>query len=432
MRNGTNCKRIICLVLMLAMMLMTACDTFDSFKHTFIDGAKKTNDTGKVIRIGVFEPQTGRYAERGLSEIKGIELANSIYNTVDGYRVELISVDTQSSTNVTETAIQGLIEMNPVAIIGSAGEATSLIASGYIDGAKIPTITPSATNPLITQNHSYYFRASITGAQMGEGIADYAYRYRNSRHIGVITGVNDTTATALLDGFNDKIKQLIGADEETDTADSTTTGTEESANPVVMNEQLEFEDGNISSLITKMRRKQVDTLFIPQGTETMDKFFTAIEKANMTNVWFIGTKAWGNSDFVEMLKNHPNIKVAFPYQSALGNNAAKTKEAERFEIEYANKYGSEDIPTENAALGYDSYLLLINAIHNAKSHDGAKIRSALLQLENVKCSTGSFSFDEKGNTVRSVNISTVRDGKVVSLHITEDAAQAREIEGITQ
>lgn len=421
MKNGTNCKRIICVVLMLAMTMMTACTTFDSFKHTFIDGATKDNDE-KVIRIGVFEPQTGRYADAGLSELKGIELANSIYNTVDGYRVELINIDTQSSTNVTETAIQGLIEMKPLAIIGSAGEATSLIASRYIDAAKIPTITPSATNPLITQNHTYYFRASMTATQMGEGVADYVYRYLNSRKIGVVTAVNDTTATALLEGFNDKIKSLTGE------SDTTTDG--QTNNPVVMNTQSEFTDGDIAKTIKSMKQTHVDTMFIPQGTETMDVFFTAVEKARLTNVRFVGTKAWGNADFIEMMKNHPNIKVAFPYQSALGNNADKTEEAERFEIEYANKYGSNDIPTENAALGYDSYLLLINAIHNAKSLQGASVRAALLELKDVKCSTGSFTFDNKGNTLRPVNISTIRDDKVVSLHVTEDATQAKEIEGI--
>ena len=60
--------------------------------------------------------------------------------------------------------------MKPVAIIGSAGEATSLAASEIIEEAKVPTITPSATNPLITQGNHYYFRASITESQMGQGL----------------------------------------------------------------------------------------------------------------------------------------------------------------------------------------------------------------------------------------------------------------------
>lgn len=416
MRNGKNSKLLIALILMVSMTMLSACTTFDSFRNTFI-GGKKDNSNENVIRIGVFEPQTGRYADTGLSEIKGIELANSIYNSVDGYRIELVTVDTQSTTNAAETAIQGLIKMNPVAIIGSCGEATSLIASKYVDAVQIPTITPSATNPLITQNYRYYFRASITGSQMGEGVADYAYGYLRSRKIGVIAPANDTAATAFLDGFNDKIKKLIKGSK----ADS----------PVVLDEASDLEDENVNKVIKKIRQKGVNTLLMPFGAEKMDRFFTAIEKYNMTGISFIGTKAWGDSEFIDMMKNHPLIKIAFPYQSALSSsNATMTKEAERFQIEYANQYGSNDIPTENAALGYDSYLLMINAIHNAKSHEGPDIREALLNLKNVKCATGSFTFDEKGNTVRTVNISTIKDGKVITLHTTTDTTQAGDIEEI--
>lgn len=408
MRNGKNSKIIISVTLVLTMLMMSACATFDSFKNTFIDGM---DNNANVIRIGVFEPQTGRYSDAGLSEIKGIELANSIYNTVDGYKVELVKVDTQSTTSAAETAIQGLIEMEPVAIIGSCGEATSLIASKYVDRAMIPTITPSATNPLITQNYRYYFRASLTGSQIGEGIAEYAYRYLNSNHIGIVTAMNDTAATALLDGFNKKMKKYS------------------KNSRVVMQEEADLENAGFGGIIKNIKANSVDTLFIPMGTEAMDAFFTEIESAGLTSMSFIGTKAWGDQDFIEMMKKHPTINVAFPYQSVLnGNNATITEEAERFLIQYANKYGDNDIPTENAALGYDAYLLLINAIHNAESLKGEDIRNAIHTLSDVKCATGIFNFDSRGNTVRGVNISTIKDGKIVLLHVTKDIAETEEIE----
>lgn len=410
MRNGTSSKIIISVMLVLTMVMMSACATFDSFKHTIIE---ETDNRDNVIRIGVFEPQTGRYSDAGLSEIKGIELANSIYNTVDGYKVELVKVDTQSTTTAAETAIQGLIEMKPVAIIGSCGEATSLIASKYVDQAKIPTITPSATNPLITQNYRYYCRASLTGSQIGEGIAEYAYRYLNSGHIGIVTAANDTAATALLNGFNTKMKKYGKSD------------------LVVMQEAADLDNTDVNSIINKIKDNAIDTLFIPLGTEAMDAFFTAIEAAGLTAISFIGTKAWGDEDFIQMMKKHPSINIAFPYQSVLnGNNATITDEAERFLIQYANKYGDSDTPTENAALGYDAYLLLINAIHNAESLQGEEIRNAIHKLSNVKCATGIFNFDDRGNTVRGVNISTIKNGKIVSLHVTEDIAETVEIEEI--
>ena len=396
---------------------LSGCTTFDSFKHTFFD---KKIDNSKVIYIGVIEPKTGNDAESGLSEIKGIELANSIYNSVDGYKIELIEVDTQSSASTSETAIQGLLKMGPSAIIGSAGEATSLITAKYIEKAKVPAITPSSINPLVTQNCKYYFRASLTNAQMGSGVADYVCNRKKSSHIGIVTPKNDTMAVALIDGFKDMVKASLGKDTDA----------------IVLNEELAGDEKSLNSMPKKMIKDQVDVLYVPFGTEVMDMFFTIMEKNGLTDVTYMGTKDWGNEDFIEMMKNHPSIKVAFPYLSVMDteNMSAKdvTKEAERFRIEYANKYGADDMPTDSAALGYDSYLLLINAIHKSTSLDGDKIRTALRSLEDVKCATGIFNFDDNGNTVREVNIATIRDGEIVSLHVTEDKTEAEEIGGINK
>ena len=156
--------------MIIMVLVLAGCATFDSFRQTFI--TPQQSETEPSITIGVIEPQTGRYAAKGRDEIKGIELANSIYNNVDGYKVNLVRVDTQSTVAGTETAIQALIEMKPVAIIGSAGEASSLTIGDYVDDAGIPAITPSGTNPLITQNCEYYFRACRTEYQMGEGFAE--------------------------------------------------------------------------------------------------------------------------------------------------------------------------------------------------------------------------------------------------------------------
>ena len=73
-----------------AVFVLSACSTWNSFRQTFI--TKPENESVPTITIGVIEPQTGRYAGKGKDEIKGIELANSIYNNVDGYDVRLVKV----------------------------------------------------------------------------------------------------------------------------------------------------------------------------------------------------------------------------------------------------------------------------------------------------------------------------------------------------
>ncbi len=408
-------------------LMLSGCSTYSSFSQTFISPPESSTDP--VITIGVIEPQTGKNADKGKAEIKGIELANSIYNNVDGFDVKLVKVDTQSTVGATETAIQALIEMKPTAIIGAAGDASSLAISDYIDEAEIPTVTPSATNPLITQNNGYYFRACLTESQMGEGLAEYAYDGLGSNKIGVISIKNDTSTSALLDGFYSKIKKLAG----------------KRSKAIAVDTEITPGENEMKDALRKIRSSGVDVCFVSMGAEEMDTFFGNAEEMGLRNVTFLGTRSWGGDDFISMMNKHKGIKVVFPYETVIsspGDDAdSQSEEGQKFRIEYANRYGDDDIPTDNAALGYDSYLLLINAIHNAKTPpgetndvpkppEGSKIREAMRNFDGLKCATGVFSFDNTGNVVRSVTLATIKDGKAVLEYTTDSEAHSKRLEDI--
>ncbi len=403
-------------LLVIAVFVLSGCSTWSSFRQTFI--SEPQSETDPVITIGVIEPQSGRYSVKGKDEIKGIELANSIYNNVDGYKVKLVKVDTQSTVAGTETAIKALIEMHPMAIIGSAGEASSLTIGEYIDEAKIPTITPAATNPLITQNSRYYFRACVTESQMGEGLAEYAAKKLGSRKIAVVSLKNDSSTSALLEGFDRRIKKIAGKRNRA----------------VQLTAEISPSAEEMKQVLVDVRRKGIDVCFVSMGAQEMDALFTMAEEMGLENVTFLGTRLWGDPSFISMMEKHKGIKVVFPYESVLTKNDdtsdTYTEEAQRFQIEYANRYGADDMPTDNAALAYDSYLILINAFHNAKSTEGIDIRKALLDLDGLKCATGRFTFDNNGNVVRSVTLSTIKDGKPVTEYVTQTEAEARELEDL--
>ena len=198
-------------------------------------------------------------------------------------------------------------------------------------------------------------------------------------------------------------------------------------------EILPVED-EMRSVLTEIRRNRIEVCFVSMGSEEMDVFFTKAEEMGLENVTFLGTRSWGEPAFISMMEKHKNIKVVFPYESVLTKNDdtsdTYTEEAQRFQIEYANRYGDDDTPTDNAALAYDSYLLLINAFHNAKSTEGADIRAAMMEFNGLKCATGLFTFDETGNVVRSVTLSTIKDGKPVTEYVTKREAEAQELEDL--
>lgn len=416
MKISSRIKKIAVLVLAACMIMLSGCTTYDNFKSTFIE---KNTDDDNVIYIGVYEPQSGEFSKEGNDEVKGIELANDVYSNVNGVQIKLVEIDNQSDVNASSTAIRNLIKTKPSAIIGSAGEASSMIASAYVKKAKIPTITPSAMNPLITQNNDYYFRACMTDSQEGSGLAEYAYKELGAKKIGIVTIKNDSSVSAFTEGFRSRLSELSHAKD----------------NNIAFSREIDVDESGAAAIADDIKTSGADAVLLPMGAEKADSIFSKIEDMGLADsVTFLGNSSWSSSDFISMKKKHPDIKIAFPSDSVLGEDGKTTDtvtaETQRFLEEYKRKYGEDDLPTQNAVLGYDSYLLIINAINRANSSDPEKIRDALAETKDLRCATGVFTFDKNGNPVRSVNIATIRNSRIVSIYSTKSASEAKDMQKI--
>ena len=53
-----------------------------------------------------------------------------------------------------------------------------------------------------------------------------------------------------------------------------------------------------------------------------------------------------------------------------------------------------------------------------------------MNFDGLKCATGSFTFDETGNVVRSVTLSTIKGGKPVTEYVTKTEAEAKALEDL--
>ena len=95
------------------------------------EGGETTAD-GNVIKIGVFEPQTGENGGGGLQEVYGMRYANQVYPTVTvggtEYTIELVEVDNKSDKTEAVTAAQKLVSEGVVGILGSYGSSVSIAA----------------------------------------------------------------------------------------------------------------------------------------------------------------------------------------------------------------------------------------------------------------------------------------------------------------
>ena len=107
----------------------------------------------KVIRIGVFEPQSGDNGAGGKQEVLGIQYANSVKPTVtingEEYKIELDIQDNQSSTDKAVSAAQQLVADKVSVVLGSYGSGVSIAAGTYFANAKIPAIGCSSRQRLL-------------------------------------------------------------------------------------------------------------------------------------------------------------------------------------------------------------------------------------------------------------------------------------------
>ena len=361
-----------CLVLSLS-----GCTTYNNFKAAFFPGDEVARE--QTVKIGIYESLSGKNNAQGKEEVIGIELAHDLYGTVLGKEVELIYADNQSDMYVGETVIQELISQSPSVILGSCGETVTLVASDYIKAANIPAITISSTNPLITANNDYYFSATFTETRQGDALADFAYSSQNKDVVATVKAANDDAATATIKRFTNRIKNLT-----------------QNSQSVAGNFTLPQEGTDYTELIEKIRSSGAKAVFLDLPPEMAQLFLEQAIELKMTHILYLGDRTWNDEDFLNFVKSHSKLEVAYP--SDFSEDANTTATSDIFLEAYKNKYGPDAEPSVASAIGFDAYLMAVQAIQNAYSaamdtteedlkelYDSeATLRAAMEELKNTK------------------------------------------------
>ena len=380
------------------MIVMTGCTTFDNFKEAFFSEKGAASDT---VTIGILEPQTGNDSEKGQMEIEGIELANGIADEVLGKKVELVYADTQSSIYVAESAVADLIDKKPAIVLGSYGEAVSLVASQKLGKVKIPAIAVTATNPLITKNNEYYFRVTFTDASQGKALADYVFDGLGQAKAGIIKMKDEDTTSELVRQFTAQMVELT-----------------EDENSIAASVQIDPKTKDYREYIAKIKDSGVKAVFMPVSLKTADKVFAEAEKMGLSDVTFIGPKDWHNNDIVELQNKYVGIKIAVA-SNFMSTSAEEMADKDilynQFIKAYKEKHGDSE-PPEETVLGFDAYMIGIQAIEKAGSIDSYLVKEALLDTNNFKGASGEISFDETGEPTKPINVDIIQDGKFISVY----------------
>ena len=132
-----------------------------------------------TIKIGEVDPLTGGVSQFGIGCHQGFVLAFEQINAEGGIlsqKIELVTEDDQSKPGQSATAVRKLITQDKVvAILGDATSSATLEAAPIAQTDKIPMITPTATNPRITQVGDFIFRVCFLDEFQGRVLARFAW-----------------------------------------------------------------------------------------------------------------------------------------------------------------------------------------------------------------------------------------------------------------
>lgn len=384
---------LLCSAVVLIMSLLGGCATFENFEQGFI--AKKTED---VVRFGIYQPLSGTDKESAEMEIRGIELAHKLFPQALGKEVELIYADNKSDVFAAEAAAKELVEKRVALVLGSYGNALSLVGSDIFKEAKLPAIAVTCTNPLVTSSE-FYFRTCFVDSFQGNAAAKFVKENLAATKAIVMKQTDNDYSAAMSKMFSDKLVALT-----------------EDPNAIVNTLEFKKGDTDYSAQLDEILMSGVPIVYLPCTEEEGIAILKQAKEKGVTAT-FVGTDKWDTDTFLE--KGGQAVEGA-AFTTLFDAGSSLTEMSTLFLEEYQKEYGVEEKPESAVALGFDAYLLAVNALNNAGTAlDGEAIRDQLFKTKEFQGTTGSISLNASGDPIKSVVIEAVENGAFVHKYTAE-------------
>lgn len=349
-----------------------------------------TARAAEEIKIGAYLPMTGAVAAYGQDAWNGIQIAREMKPAVLGRNIQLVLTDTKSDKIESANAVSRLIEKERVkALIGEMISGNTMAGGPIAEKARIPMVSPTATNPLVTQGKKYVFRVCFIDPVQGEIAAKYAFETLKARKAALIVDRSQDYCVGLAKFFKDEFKKLGGK--------------------IVAETYCVTEDKDFSAQLSTLKTAGPDIIYAPNYYSPVALFTKQARELGVRAPVLSGDGAQAD----ELIQIGGKDVEGVSFTGHFHPKAASTPAARDFISRFQKKYKAE--PNAFHALAADAYLVLIDAITRAKSVNGEPIREALAHTRNFEAISGRLSIGEDGNAVKPMVINAVKDGKFTYL-----------------
>ncbi len=342
------------------------------------------------IMIGEYGSLTGDKSTFGHSTDNGVELAVKGINAAGGVNGHPLAVDVQDDAGTPDGAssvVKKIITSDkPTAVIGEVASTLSIQAAPICNSAKVPMISPSSTNPKVTQLGPYIFRVCFIDPFQGTAAAKFALGTLHAKKAAILTDAGNDYSIGLTKFFTQSFIQGGGQ--------------------VVISQNYGKDDVDFTSQLTQIKADAPDVLYVPGYYGQVGPIAKQARAIGLT-VPLLGGDGWDSPKLIEGAGG-PGAALEGSYFTNHSSMSNPDPTIQKFVTAYKAAYGGQQ-PDSLAALGYDSIGVLADALKRAGAPaDGdyaslayhAKLRDAVAATKGYKGITGTITIGPDRNAVK--------------------------------
>ena len=337
-------------------------------------GASGSDATGGEILVGEYGSLTGAEATFGQSTHNAIMLAVDEINAaggVAGRKIKVLTEDDQSKAEEAANAVTKLISQNQVvAVLGEVASSNSLAAAPICQSNKVPMITPSSTNPTVTEKGDYIFRMCFLDSYQGQSMARYIAQDLKMKNAAVLIDNKSDYSTGLAKFFSDAFVAAGGK--------------------IVATQSYAKGDSDFRAQLTAIKAARPEVIFVPGYYNDIGQIAIQARDLGM-QMPLAGGDGWESPKLIEI--GGKALEGCFYSNHYFAADPAP--QVRDFVQKYKDRYGAT--PDALAALAYDTARVLADAIKRAGKTDGPSLRDAIAATKGFQGVTGTINLGPDRN-----------------------------------
>jgi branched-chain amino acid transport system substrate-binding protein len=350
-------------------------------------GAEDGRGGGEIV-IGHYASMSGGTAHFGQDTDKAMRLALEQINAaggIQGRQLRLVTLDTRGDSAEAANAVTRLIDVDKVvAVLGEVASSLSLAGGRVAQRRKIPMISPSSTNPKVTQIGDYVFRVCFLDPFQGKVMARFARETLNLNKVAVLKDIKNDYSLGLSEAF---VKAFT-----------------EAGGTIAAEQSYSQGDTDFSAQLTAIKGAGVEGVFVPGYYSEVGAIARTAQRLGL-QVPLMGGDGW---DAPDLFKIAGDALDGSYFSNHFAPDTAAEK-AKQFVADFTARYGIA--PTGLGASGYDAMMVLADAMRRAEAIEPAKIRDALAATKDLEVVTGTITIDANRDAQKAAVVLKIEGGK---------------------